>query len=116
MAKIRPYYDRKIKSYIRKLQEKEDADFQAQLEGKGVLGQLAILKQRNKMLIRLLKPRKYRRSKMFLFIDLDNAVDGFPRLYSKPESPFSLKFPFELGLLFVKDGESQVHSVFQIGS
>lgn len=68
------------------------------------------------MLNELNKQRKYRRSKMMIFIDLDNVADGWPLVVSNPKPPFSVKMPFEIMFVLVKDRKSKIGAGLTIDS
>jgi transposase len=116
MAKIKPYYERKIKNLIRRLEQERIADYRAILEGKSLGQKFMILTKEMAKIFKLKAEREYRRSMMDLVINLDDCVDGIPAVYTKPKSSFSFKTPFKLKVVFVKDGKSQTKGVISIGS
>jgi len=96
MAKIRPYYERKVRSCLRKLEEKKRAKVEAELAGKSLSEQYKLL---TRMLIasrKLVKQREYRRSKLTVTIDLDAAFAGYSAIKVEPKPPFSIKYPFNI--------------------
>ena len=116
MAKIKPYYERKIKNFMRSLQQERIADFEAMLEGKSLLQRFNILTNEIVKRTNLRKQREYRRSKIFLTIDLDNVVDGWPLLVFNPKPPFKCKKPFEVFVIFAKGGEHRIGAGLTISS
>ena len=116
MAKIKPYYERKIKSLIRRLEQERIADFKAMLEGKSLGYKFMILTKEMAKISVLKAEREYRRSRMDLVINLDNCVDGIPLIYTKPKYCFPIKSLFKLNVILVKDGKSQTKGVISVGS
>lgn len=115
MVKIKPYYERKIKNLMRKLQQERIANFQAMLEGKTLVQRFNILTKEIARSYRLKKERGYRRSRMVLVINLDDCTNGVPSMFAEPNPPFPFKTPFKLMVSFIKDGKSQFGAVFSIG-
>ena len=116
MAKIKPYYERKVKNMYRRLEHERIANFEAMLEGKSLFQRYKILTNEMVKQTNLRKQRKYRRSRTFVFIDLDNVVDGIPSMFFKPEPPFKGKIPFKIVFVFIKDGKTRAGNVLTIGS
>lgn len=116
MAKIKPYYERKIKNLIHRLEQERIADYKAMIEGKSSGQKFMILTKEMAKISKLKAKRKYERSMMDLVINLDDYVDGIPSIYTKPKPSFSYKTPFKLKVVLVKDGKSQTKSVISIGS
>ena len=94
MAKIKPYYERKVRNYKRRLEEARDAEFAAAIEGKSLSEQAKILERRWEVISNMLKLRKYLRHKIEVMIDLD--ADGGPALSFKPPMPFTVNYPFHI--------------------
>lgn len=105
MAKIRPYYERKIRSYLRKFEDERRAKVEAELAGKSLSEQYTLL---TRMLInsrKQVKQREYRRSKLTVTIDLDAAVAGYSAIKVEPKPPFSIKYPFNISFELTGKGK-----------
>jgi transposase len=116
MAKMKPYYERKVRSYWRRLEADRRAELEAKLEGLSLVQRFNILtkeivKQKN-----LFEERKYRRSMMTLTVDLDNTTSGFPAVDASPKPPFEVKMPFTINLEFVKEGKKWKKCSIVVGS
>jgi transposase len=93
MARIKPYYERKVRSYMRKLDEERQAKIRAEMEGKSLSDQLSIL-EAALVNYKLVKQRKYFRRQLTVTIDLDSAAAGYPALGVSPTPPFFIDYPF----------------------
>lgn len=116
IAKIKPYYERKIRSYWRKLEKDRIAAIKAELEGKSLLQSLDILTREIVRLDKLKEERKYRRSRITLTVDLDNTNYGFPEVNVTPKPPFTVKMPFTIYLEYLKDGRKWKKCSMILGS
>lgn len=108
IAKIRPYYERRVKHFLNAADQEQHAKFEAELEGLSPKEQLKLLKLRVKenqyLLTNLLKQRDYLRHQLSITIDLDDLSSGFPKIEHKPQMPFKVEFPFKISLEFKKNG------------
>ena len=116
MSKIKPYYERLICSYWKKLEQDRKAEVEAQLEGKSLLEQSRLLGKMLAEQTRLLKHREYQRRQLKITIDLDELTLGYPTLKVCPQHPFSVRYPMLIDIEFVKDGTKQPAMGLRIGS
>jgi transposase len=80
IAKIRPYQERKSRHQSRLLQKENDEKFEAELAGKTPLEQLKILAQKMAERDKVLKMREYYHHQIYVSIDLEKVVCGFPEI------------------------------------
>jgi transposase len=116
MAKIKPYYERQVKNYLRKLQQAKIAEVEAELEGKSPSEQLDILFRKWDEHVRLTRQREYRRSQLTLTLDLDAALAGGEVLRCAPKPPISMKYPFHIRFELVMKGKKAVVGILTISS
>jgi len=108
VARIRPYYMRKVRHQLNLLRKEVDEKFEAELEGKSLLEQLKILSRKMAERNKLLKLREYQRHQIYVTIDLDHFVSGYPGLRVWPQkSTTGFRMPITVNFLFVKDGETK---------
>jgi hypothetical protein len=105
MAKIRPYYERKIASYMRRVEQERRAKVEAELAGKSLSEQLKILQRMWVNYSKLVKQREYLRRQLTVTIDLDALVAGNPAIKVAPKPPFSIKYPFSISFELTGKGK-----------
>jgi transposase len=116
MAKIKPYYERQVKSYLRKLQQARIAEVEEELEGKSLSEKLDILLRKWDEHVKLLKRREYLRRQITITIDLDAATAGGEALKCTPKPPLSIKYPFHIKLEIVMKGKKALVGGLTISS
>jgi len=107
MAKIRPYYELRVQHYLSLMDQKQQAEFDAEYEALKPKEQLKQLRLQMKLLdpyVKLLKKRQYLRNELSITIDLDNVEFGFPKIVVKPQLPCSFGRSFKTSLFFSKNG------------
>jgi transposase len=105
-AKIKPYYDRLIRSRYMKLEMEQKEEFDKQLAGKTPAQQLRMLSQQLAKQKWLYRSRDYNRHLVKVIINLDTITEynPFPALEIYPNGPFSVAFPLKYLFIYVKDG------------
>jgi DNA-binding CsgD family transcriptional regulator len=116
MAKIKPYYDRKIRSYLHKLAEERQANIEAELEGKSLGEQLKILEKTWVNYSKLVKQREYLRRQLTVTIDLDAAAAGYPAFKVAPTPPVSINYPFNIKFELTTKGKKIIVGALTIRS
>ena len=116
MARIKPYYERKVRSYMRKLGEERGAKFRAELEGKSLSEQLSILEAALVNYNKLVKKREYFRRQLTVTIDLDSAAAGYPAVGFSPTPPFFINYPFYMKFELAVKGKKIVVGGLTISS
>ena len=104
VAKIRPYQERKFRHQLRLLQKENDEKFEAELAGKTPLEQLKILAQKMAQRNKVLKMREYYHHQIYVSIDLDKAVNGFPEIRIWPQNAnATYRMPLTVNIRYVKN-------------
>lgn len=116
MAKIKPYYERKVRSYLHKVGEERQAKIKAELEGKSLSEQLKILEKTWVNYSKLVKQREYLRRQLTVTIDLDATAAGYPAFKVAPAPPFSINYPFNIKFELITKGKKIVVGGLTIGS
>lgn len=104
VAKIRPYQERKFRHQLRLLQKENDEKFETELVGKTPLEQLKVLSRKVAERGKLLKMREYYRHQIYINIDLDKAINGFPEVRFWPQNPnATFQMPLTINFRYVKN-------------
>jgi transcriptional antiterminator len=104
IAKIRPYQERKFRHQSRLLQKENDEKFEAELANKTELEQLKILAQKMAQRDKVLKMREHYRHQIFISIDLDQAVNGYPEIRIWPQNTnATYRMPLTVNIRYVKN-------------
>jgi transcriptional antiterminator len=104
VAKIRPYQETKFRHQLRLLQKESDEKFEAELSGKTPLEQLKILSQKMAQRDKVLKMREYYHHQIYISIDLDKAVNGYPEIRIWPQNTnASYRMPLTVNIRYVKN-------------
>ena len=104
VAKIRPYQERKFRHQSRLLQKENDEKFEAELADKTSLEQLKILARKMAERDKVLKMREYYRHQIYISIDLDKAVNGYPEIRIWPQkSNATYRMPLTVNIRYVKN-------------
>ena len=80
VAKIRSFQERKFRHQLTLFQREFDEKFEAELADKTPLEQLKILAQKMAQRSKVVKMREYYHHQIYVNIDLDKAVYGFPEI------------------------------------
>jgi DNA-binding CsgD family transcriptional regulator len=115
IAKIKPYYERKLKNLYRRLQPEKRAYFESKTKEKTLRQKKAILEYEVAKQKRQREGQDYRCSKLVLVIDLDKCKNGIPSIFFDPKPPFSVQMPFSLIVGFIKDGKPEGSCSLKIG-
>jgi transposase len=119
IAKIKPYYERRVRHLLNQADEKERLELEAEVEGLSPKQLKKFLeskiKERDHML-NLLKQREYLRHQLLVTIDLDDLGGGFPKIIHSAQMPFSVKFPFNVNFAFKKNGVTTQVQGIRIGN
>jgi transposase len=108
LARIRPYYERQVRSDLWRLQQERNAESEARLEGKSPLEQLRILREIARERRRRAQSRDYLRHHMVVAVDLDSVVNGFPAVKFWPaRSTVGWALPLTVSFEFLKDKETK---------
>ena len=108
LARIRPYYERQVRSHLRRLQQERNAEFKARLEGKSPLEQLRVLREIAKECRRRAQARDYLRHHMVVTVDLDTVVNGFPAVKFWPaRSTVEWALPLTVSIEFLRNKETK---------
>jgi transposase len=104
VAKIRPYQERMFRHQLRLLQKEDDEKFEADLAGKTPLEQLKILARKMAQRNKVLKMREYYHHQIYMSIDLDKAVNGFPEVRIWPQnSTATYRMPLTINCRYIKN-------------
>ena len=106
LAKIRPYYTRRIRHYQNLLQEQGDREVDGDLEGKSPRERLNLLKARWMQLKTLLDMKNpgYRHHKVVFVLNFDEGIDGCPETKVLPDREDSrFGFPLTVSVVCVKN-------------
>jgi transcriptional antiterminator len=104
VAKIRPYQERKFRHQLKLLQKDPDEKFEAELADKSPLEQLKILSQKMAEHNKVLKMREYYHHQIYVSIDLDKAVNGYPEIRIWPQKAnATYRMPLTVNIRYVKN-------------
>jgi len=103
VAKLRPYQERKFRHQMDLLKREWDERLETELAGKTELQKLNILTQKCSLYNKALKMREYYHHQMYVTIDLDKILCGFPEVRIWPQKQTNFKMPITLNLRFVKN-------------
>ncbi len=117
IAKIQPYYERRVRHYLRCMEQNQQAEFEAAFKNSSPKNQLKMLRARlkttkyqiklEKQQEEMLKRRDYLRHQLLVTIDLDDLSSGYPKIMHTPQMPLVIKYPFEINFAFKKNGETK---------
>ncbi len=101
-AKVKPYYIRKIKHYNSMLEEEKAKE--SNLKGKSLPELARSLQAKFKLHqeLGLTKNRQYRYHRLNFVLDLNNTVDGFPKLFTLPKGKVQFDFPLKISIFCIK--------------
>lgn len=105
VAKIKPYYNRRIQHYKSQLPE-EDKDKQVEsYEGKSPREILHTLEEKFKAYesLGMLKNRQYTYHRLNFVLNFNDMVDGFPKLFTLPRGEVKFSFPLKISIFCMKD-------------
>lgn len=114
MAKVKPYYERKVRGYLCKLDEEMRVKVEGQLEGKSLVEKFNFLTKMRDDRSGRFKQRKYSRHQVTVTIDLDAMAAGGSVFYCTPKPPFSVKYPFYVKFEIVKGGKKKIVGGFTL--
>ena len=118
IAKIKPYYERRVRHLLNQEDQKKRLELEAELEAlstKQLTKVLAVrMKERNQLLMKLFKHRERLRHQLLVTIDLDDQTTGFPKIIHIPKAPFNVKYPFNIKLAFKRNGVTTQVQVLRI--
>jgi transposase len=80
VAKIRPYQERKFRHQLRLLNRESDEKVETELAGKTPLEQLKILSEKMTERNKVLTMREYYHHQIYINIDSDKAINGYPEI------------------------------------
>lgn len=112
LKKLKPYHERMVRHYMDVLRKQWDEKWEAELEGKNVTDQFRILGKKMAEYNKLLKQQEYQRHQIYVTINLDHIIGGYPELKIWPKkSTVGFTLPLTFNFLFVKNGETKpIHS------
>ena len=104
VAKVKPYQERMFRHQVRLLQKEFDEKFEAEFVGKTPLEQLRILSRKMTERSKLLKMREYYHHQIYVTIDVDKVVYGFPEIRIWPQNTTSTyRMPLTVNFRYVKN-------------
>ena len=104
LARLRPYKERMFRHQLRLLQKENDEKFEAELAGKTPLEELKILSRKMAQRSKLLKMREYYHHQIYVNIDLDKLVYGFPEVRIWPQNPTATyRMPLTVNIRYIKN-------------
>jgi hypothetical protein len=104
VAKIRPYQECKFRYQLRLFQKESDEKFEAELVAKTPLKQLKIRPVKMAERNNVLKMREYYRHQIYVSIDLDKAVNGYPEIRIWPQKANSIyRIPLIINIRIIKN-------------
>jgi len=116
IKKIKPYYHRLSRKYLRELERERQSKLSEELKGRTLHQQLDILTTRWTEHQKLLKLRRYLRHRIIFTIDLDDMTDGCPAIKPRPSisQGVSLYKPIYLKFQIQKDGKKTSIGEFKL--
>jgi transposase len=104
VAKIRPYQERRFRHQLRLFQKESDEKFEAELADKTPLEQLKILSRKMAQRNKVLKMCEYYHHQIYVSIDLDKVVYGFPEIRIWPQKAnATYRMPLTLNIRYIKN-------------
>ena len=115
LKKLKPYHERMVNHYMDVLRKHQDEKWEAELAGKSVTEQFRILGKKMAEYNKMLKHQEYQRHQIYVTINLDYVVGGYPELRVWPQkSTVGFTFPLTFNFLFIKNGETKPISSFTL--